>query len=689
MNLNSELAALSTFRKLCNDGKDVYDVIEEFILYIIVDEGYHFFDTTQIYQDVNKEFNLDIPSSVIKDTIKRMIHKNIICVDAEKGYESKLTCEIKSVINLKISDYKNDKNDNDTILDELLIYLKDKVVDTELNKEKTYKVFRSYLLGEDDFPKEDNNLVSAVGTFILLKTEKEDSFTQKLDSIKSSIIIKDGLFYNNDIIENKFNNLNIYLDMEIMFDAAGYNGLIYKNIFDTFINYIEKLKSKGSVIHLKYLEETHDRFEEYFKIAHKIFEKTVSLSSDSRAMVDIVNGCKNRSDLIEKESDFFQLFEKHKILIDYTSVYENEISNYPITFIDKLNKHETLYPIQYLNVLRRSKQYRKLSETSNIFLTRTSDLLMKSRMQLNEKRNIPIAVNPDYIVNKFWVASGDGLGNNIGYNNTVSFVQRILSEEKRYEINKEYEKLQKEKNNENKDDIKKKIIALRTIDDKPENITSSSFDESIDEEISDLLKSRENLSYEEHNHKETLAKLDLESEKRRDKDKKLRIEELKVRAIQADLDENKKAKEVTENKYKIAMEIISNKTRKLQVELDELVRKKRNIDNDSLESSKKIIKNLFILTILSFIVFEILLFMIVPKNWNILEPYTFLISPFPIFISYLFLIFFGKTFNPIKSSILIKQKIKQLTKKRLYKKHSFSDDLISKKEIEINELSSN
>lgn len=673
MGLSSEFAALTTFRKFCNEGKDIYDVIQEFILFILVDEAYSVFDAVRIKEDVNTEFALNVPLSVIKEALKRLLKNGFIKKEIEEGFLCCIIQELFDEIEQNIKEYREEKKIHNYIKKNLIEYVKRRAPHRGYSEELIFNVFRSLILGNDDLPIDESKLIKIVGTFILKQTNDNPLFSTSWDLVKSSIIIKEGLLYNSDIISQKIKHLTIYLDMEILFDGEGYNGTVYKNLFTTFFDYIECLKDKGCQIELKYFEETHNEIDFYFKKALEIFDNRGSMYPETTAMIDIVSGCKNRTDIIEKKEKFFHFIDKKNISIDYTNIYKKEKHKYPLrrdingSGTTTENHNETLFPLEYIKTLKRGKIDHKLTETNYIFATRTSHLLRISKNERTHKDEISLAVNTDYLINNFWVISGDGLGGNAGFTNTVSYVQRILSEEKRKEIIDEYKKLKNEEGSQDPELIRKKVLALKAIENKPEQMTSTSFDyDDIDEEINDLLKSKETLSEVRSEHKKVQRNLEVQvKETSKIIKEKVKIEE-----------ENSSLKN-----------IIIKQRRNLQKEIDALYLNKQAIDDDANLIKNKWIHRIKIYSLLFMILSDIFIGYKIIVNWDILESwitvFTLLIPP--TFIYFCFIIISKKVklsniFKRLEDSILNKY-ISKLSLKR-----NFDIKEIEEKEKELLEL---
>ena len=81
-----------------------------------------------------------------------------------------------------------------------------------------------------------------------------------------------------------------------MFNSLGYNGLLFKQIFDDFYNLVREINTSGKtksgdkLVNLYYLEETRDEVNYFFQTAENILKGTTHLDTSKTAMKTIVEG---------------------------------------------------------------------------------------------------------------------------------------------------------------------------------------------------------------------------------------------------------------------------------------------------------------------------------------------------------------------------------------------------------------
>ena len=96
----------------------------------------------------------------------------------------------------------------------------------------------------------------------------------------------------------------MFLDTEVLFNIAGYNGALYKRTSEDFLGPVEKANIKKKRIELRYFTEIDDEIKRFFNSAERIIEGHGDLIR-STAMDSILNGCESVSDVRKKRGRFF------------------------------------------------------------------------------------------------------------------------------------------------------------------------------------------------------------------------------------------------------------------------------------------------------------------------------------------------------------------------------------------------
>ena len=127
-----------------------------------------------------------------------------------------------------------------------------------------------------------------------------------------------GIQYNDNINETGSwkDDYTIYVEQEILFHMAGYNGVLYQQLFQDFMGLVEEINRKAhkQLIKIKYFDSVRFEIESYFNNAERIVDGKETLDCSKIAMTTIVQGCENKSDVIAKKCAFFDLMKKKQII---------------------------------------------------------------------------------------------------------------------------------------------------------------------------------------------------------------------------------------------------------------------------------------------------------------------------------------------------------------------------------------
>ena len=125
------LASLAVFRELYNSEKDIYGIIYEFLVEVILTNAKHTFNLTEITNLLNQTYDFSIPEAVIRTSLS-----GIKSLTKENGiYTLKNIGELKSQ---KINSKKDKiQSDNDEIIESLFEYVTEHRKADLSEKEKT------------------------------------------------------------------------------------------------------------------------------------------------------------------------------------------------------------------------------------------------------------------------------------------------------------------------------------------------------------------------------------------------------------------------------------------------------------------------------------------------------------------------------------------------------------------------
>lgn len=298
------LASLAVFRELYDNQKDVYGVISEFLKEIISSENKYQFGLTEITLLLNESYDFKIPEAVVKTSLSRLPF-----LSKSNGVYS-VNKPIDQIRNKEFQEKQNKiYNSNNNVVNRLFIYIESqkKVTLSEAEKEIIVKSLCSFMLDESTV----QEYSEYIGAFIV-QCKSEDTLLAQLDTIKEGVVLYTGLKYNSNLNDlGTWNTqITIFIETEILFHFAGYNGELFKILFNDFFTFVKEINSQSinkngkKKIHLKYFSEVKNEIERFFKKAEFIINGEDTLNPSKTAMASIVNGCKTPSDIIEKKSTF-------------------------------------------------------------------------------------------------------------------------------------------------------------------------------------------------------------------------------------------------------------------------------------------------------------------------------------------------------------------------------------------------
>ena len=304
------LASYVTYRQLFDDGKrDVYFVISQFAENVIMEKKLYSFGITELTEEIKNQFGFEIPEYVVQSSIRRLNyvqrsnHVYIVDVTSFPTDENGIT-----------ENMKNASNKSKELIDSLVGYVEQKRGALREEQIRTLvRDFTSFLL--------DNSLSNGFSDLIsafILENEHNEDFQAHLLQIKEGAVLFAGLNYNSNISDTSAwkNEIIIYVENEILFHLAGYNGSVFKKLAEDLFSLINEmnLKSKHNVIKVRYFEEVFDEINDFFDKAIDIVDGKEYVSLENYAMSEIVKDCKSSSDVISKKTAFYSLLRNKSIL---------------------------------------------------------------------------------------------------------------------------------------------------------------------------------------------------------------------------------------------------------------------------------------------------------------------------------------------------------------------------------------
>lgn len=662
---NKLLASLAVFRELYDSKKDVYEVIAEFVREIIVTFPKYQFNLTEISQLLNSNYEFNLPEAVINSALNRLDFfqksEGMFLVDRSKE--------------IKTPDFNKRKveieESNSNLIDKLFSFITEET-GSDLShkvKEKIIDSFCSFLL--DEYKNQEYlNYISA----FVIKYQDDDSFTEKLNLIREGVILYTGLKYS----DNEANtgswktHFTIFIDTEVLFNFAGYDGELYKTLFTDFLSFTEEINQHAphKLIELQYFKDVKDEIDRFFAKAEQIVSNTEKLIPSKTAMSSIVSGCKTPSDVVEKMTRFYDLLNNNDIVEDdYNDYFLPEYQKYNISDpntianISKTIKRDDISEhLRFLNFvkIRRKDGVGNNFERIGYILLSGNTITHKVAWHDDIKQNgiVPLVTSLSFITNKFWFKLNKGFGN-LNYPKSFDVITRAqiaLASQLNESVSNQFDSLkEKHKKGEiTEDQAVATIVNLRQQTKKPEEI--------IVDNISDVLHFISDTKIEryilEHEHVKNVASV-----------KSKENEELKESLVNKTKELEAQEKE-TENykQLKNAKEIEIIKT-EIKAKEDLLSAKEDNkIGLEKLKvpltikATKSYVFYKVKLGILLLLFYSVICFLIWKLGWDVMEAWTYIVA---ILLSnilpLIYLLVFEKTINP--SAFLKNKKVSILNKK--------------------------
>lgn len=431
MSLSSDsikcMASLAVFRELYNGNKyDIFNVIAAFASNIIITEKIHNFELQEFCLKLNNEYGFTLVSSVVKTALNRI---TFLSSTSKKGYYTVDTTKMHNNLEFE-QEFKSCQDANRRIISDFITFVSD-LLKQPLSDDKIKSLQEDFCAYTIDCKVDNPENLGYISAFIL-KHKEDSAFDQQLTRIREGMIIYNGLSYtvSPNEIEKYDTELNIFLETEVLFNMAGYNGILCQHLFNEFydqVNEINKIaiqRHGKKSIHLKYFEESYDEISKFFKQAEEIVCGNSRLSDPRDAMISILNGCSQKYEIKEKQTAFEKLLADKGIILDSRKYTMDEdfiksnlasIENIDEVFVTREDKD---YAIQMMlskiNYLRRIKSTntKNFKQVGYILLSGNSRTLFLSKQCLKTNNEVvPLAEPISFFTQRFWLSLNKGLLN--------------------------------------------------------------------------------------------------------------------------------------------------------------------------------------------------------------------------------------------------------------------------------------
>lgn len=459
--------------------KNQYEILAEFIKFIIAEKGIITFTADDMRRDLRQSFGFDIPSAVVKTAVKKI--PEIERANKQYTFSSGILPQTEEFVILR----QEARDKSSSLIHKLLEFASAKMPDRKIDREELERAFITYLV--DDI--NDNKYSDVISHFII--SEDSSSVKEQISAVREGSILYCGLCYNMSEIGSINKNLTLFLDTEILFDIAGYNGTLYQQMAMDLIAQVNAANRKKRMIALRYFEDVEHEIDNFFTTAEGLLERNSMLNNNS-AMTAILSGCKTVSDIREEQHELFDSLRRNYGIMpdqgtDYYSAkynsYNLEDKNVPEGFEDDENTREAVKFISHINKLRSGNITEDYTACGYLIISETRTLLELSQI-MTQSGKCSFALPMSTITNILWFKLGNGFGGHpLPVNADISYkAKRIIAGEIVNSVNIIYrDVMDKYRAGEIKDDeFAARIIFLRNKTHFPDAINSGNIDEITD-----------------------------------------------------------------------------------------------------------------------------------------------------------------------------------------------------------------
>jgi len=563
---NKLLASLAVFRSLDKEGKTINEILLEFLIDIIKSEHLHQFRVSDMSALLNKIYDFQIPDAVIKTSLKKI---EFISVSHHEYTVNNFNELNKYTLEEKQNEMEQEYSN---ILDKLYFYIEEqkRLPLDSTNKKDIENAFTNFILDNST----DNGYSDYISAFII-ENKRNQLFMNQLEMIKEGVILYTGLKFNPQMnLTSKWNEyFTIYLNTEIIFHMAGYNGELYKELYDDFYKLVKDVNRNKQYIQLKYFEETEQEIKSFFYAAEKIVNGESSFGTSTSAMKMLVNGSKSSIDILAKKAQLFELLKSHatKEEKDIENTYTSQNYQYNIDEKKIIEKYNAEYTLEYLepilkklnfiSIKRAEREKNNFEQIGYILLTENSKINMIAWDEdIKHQGDVPLTTNLQFITNKLWfkLNKGFGTGDYPASFKVITKAQTLLASHLSDKLSKEYSELQtRVKNGEMTEEVALTVLLeLRNRSKMPEDLCNADMTSVLttitEEKLDDYALQYENTLKKIKNETEKNQILKEELENRKEKENKIQQKNKEIlqdkRNLEKKVQDAEREKELEKNK---------------------------------------------------------------------------------------------------------------------------------------------
>jgi hypothetical protein len=500
------IASVALFSELYNSEtyKNIPEIIAEFIRGAVIFENKFSFNSTELKDLLNKIYGFDIPESVIRTTLQNKFKDEI---KRENNYFHFDESIKNTQLNIN-SDFNEISKSQNQVIEDIYSYIEKKkriTLEPSDKREILENVF--HFLMDNGYSEKYSDLISG---YVLTK-EQDTNFRELLNSIKEGLILYQGINYTADInqLGSWNNDLTIYLGTEHLFNALGYNGILYKEIFNDFNKLVYEINSthkntKRKKIELKYLEETKVEIDNFFQTAESIKKGNKTLDPSKLAMETILKKSNSLSDIktlrVQFDIELKRLgiqYQDFNYSLEKTAKY-NIVDQNVIDELKKLSEEKGRYFNEnnchyYFNLFTKINTFRggvnnnRFEKCGHLYVTETAFVkyLAHNNLVKFEDYDTPFAKDIDFVTTRFWFTLKKGFSNKQSLPKSFDVITKakiILSSHLTNGISTNYENLLADRKNGKLTDEEAiaRSYSLREKPNTPEEINIDNLDDALD-----------------------------------------------------------------------------------------------------------------------------------------------------------------------------------------------------------------
>ncbi len=502
------MASYVTYKELFRGKKykSPYQILAEFIKYIIIQEKIYQFSCLEIKKMIVDTFGFKLPNAVLKSALKK-----VECVE-KNGRRDADSVDYKKInIDSSFEMYKkNAEQENVRLMTKLVEFTEERFCEKldESKKQELLVDFMAYLLDESN----GGDFQDIISIFILKNQENKE----QIQAIREGCILYTGINYDINEVGSIAENLTLYLDVEILFDLYGYNGEIFQTLAIDMIKLAQEANKKKKYIKLRYFEDTKREIEDFFRRAEDIVTGK-ALLKENIAMKAIVSGCNDVTDISDKQSDFFHTLQyQYGILEDENrgyyekEQYEANLEGLCLDGIDMNDSsiQESIKVISHINKLRKNKSFFDYLKSEYIFVTETRKTIeisnkiteMISEGDEIDGKYVGYVINMNFLTNLLWYKMSKGFGGDELPQNVNAIIKAkiVLSNYIAQNVAKTYDecKVAYEKGDITSEQFAARLIALKNKNIRPEEISVEGIEEDLNFDPDNIRKFEEESNWQ-------------------------------------------------------------------------------------------------------------------------------------------------------------------------------------------------